>query len=810
MLFSQLPQIAAGNITRMATDRPLTFFLTDSRKAIQAEGACFFAMAGPRHDGHQYIASLYQTGVRQFVVEKPLPWGEYPNANFFLCSSSLVVLQAIAQHHRQQFNIPVIGITGSNGKTIIKEWLFQLLSPDYDVVKSPGSYNSQLGVPLAVMQMQPHHQLGIFEAGLSRSGEMEKLEVILQPTIGIFSNIGPAHDEGFVSRQQKVEEKMKLFSRCPLLIFCYDHEPVRQVVLASGRPHLSWGRHGQADVRVNVAQNKLTLVASGREQILTLPFSDAASAENLLHCIVLMIHLGKSMEVIQERIQHLKSVPMRLELKQGINQCSLIDDTYNNDLAGLQISLDFLAAQQKKKKTIVLSDILQSGLGEEELMQHVAALLRRAGIQKIIAVGPVLHRFSYLFDFISERYFYETTEALLDELSADAFQGEVILLKGARSFGFERVVHRLQRKIHGTVMEIDLDAMVHNLNYFRSKLRPQVKLMAMVKAFAYGSGSEEVANLLQFHKVDYLGVAYADEGVELRKNHITLPIMVMNPSEEGFETLLRHRLEPEIYSLRLLQSLIQFLGGSTCRIHLKLDTGMHRLGFTEETLDEALMLLKQHNHLEVASVFTHLAGSDESRHDEFSRQQVARFSKMAIQIETTLGYRPLRHVLNSPGIMRFPDYQFDMVRLGIGLYGVNPTDNQAPMRPVATLKTVISQIKTIAPGETIGYGRWGQAEKEMTLATIAIGYADGFSRAFSRGVGCVLVHGQKAPVVGNVCMDMTMVDITGIGAQEGDEVIVFGEGLPIHEVAARIHTIPYEILTNTSERVKRVFYAASI
>ncbi len=810
MVFSQLPQLTAGKVAQLATDRPLTFFLTDSRKAIYAEGACFFAMAGPRHDGHQYISALYQAGVRQFVVEQTLPWQQYPEANFFWCPSSLEALQAIARHHRQQFAIPLIGITGSNGKTIIKEWLFQLLSPDYDVVKSPGSYNSQLGVPLAVMQIQPHHQLGIFEAGLSRSGEMEKLEAILQPTLGIFSNIGPAHDEGFASRQQKLEEKMKLFSNCGLLIFCYDHAAIRQAVLASGLPHLSWGQDAQANVRVSVAQNRLIIVYSGREHRLVLPFSDAASVENLVHCVVLMIHLGKSAEVIQERVQQLKTVPMRLELKQGINQCTLIDDTYNNDLAGLQISLDFLAAQQKKKKAIVLSDILQSGLRDEELMQSVAALLRRAGIQKMVAVGPVLKKFSRLFDFISDSHFYATTEALMDELSADLFQGEIILLKGARSFGFERVVHRLQRKIHGTVMEVDLDAMVHNLNYFRSQLRPGVKMMAMVKAFAYGSGSEEVANLLQFHKVDYLGVAYADEGVELRKNQIALPIMVMNPSEEGFETLLRHQLEPEVYSLRLLRSLIHFLAGRLCRIHLKLDTGMHRLGFTEETLGEALDLLRQHTHLEVASVFTHLAGSDEARHDDFSRQQVERFSKMVAQVETALGYRPLRHVLNSPGIMRFPQYQFGMVRLGIGLYGVNPTQDHAPLRPVATLKTVISQIKVIAPGETVGYGRWGKAEQEMTLATIAIGYADGFSRAFSRGVGAVLVHGQRAPVVGNVCMDMTMVDITGIAAQEGDEVIVFGEGLPIHEVAARIHTIPYEILTSTSERVKRVFYAASI
>jgi alanine racemase len=809
MLFSQLPAITPGHVQQLAHSRPVEIFLTDSRKAVAAETACFFAMTGPRHDGHRYLADLYAQGVRQFVVERPVPQDSFPDANFFVCASALTALQHVAAWHRQQFHYPVVGITGSNGKTIIKEWLYQLLSPDFNVVKNPGSYNSQLGVALSVLQMRSHHQLAVFEAGISRPKEMDKLEPMIHPTIGIFSNVGPAHDEGFASRQQKVEEKLQLFSNAALLIYCRDHEEVHRQA-QHHRHALSWGRQPDAAVRVQGSGRQLQVTFGETTHDFVLPVQDPASIENLTHCLVLMLHLGIGHSSIQERIRHLRAVPMRLELKQAIHQCQLIDDAYNNDLAGLQISLEFLAAQQKRKKTVILSDILQSGLTDAELAQQVAARLRSAGIQKLVAVGPGLTRHQGVFDFLKECAFFHSTEEMLAQYPFDRFQQELILLKGARPFRFELIAQRLQKKIHGTVMEIDLDAMVHNLNFFRSKLRPGVKVMAMVKAFAYGSGSEEVANLLQYHKVDYLGVAYADEGVELRQNHIALPIMVMNPSEESFDTMLAHQLEPEVYSLRVLRALITFLEGRPCKIHLKLDTGMHRLGFQQADLPEALALLRQHPHVQLATVFTHLAGADEARHDAFSQAQAHAFEQMYQQVWDTLKVKPVRHVLNSPGILRLPQYQFDMVRLGVGLYGVNPTSEEFPLKPVATLKTVISQVKTLRKGATIGYGRWGQADKDMTIATIAIGYADGFSRAFSKGVGAVSIRGQMAPVVGNVCMDMTMVDVTGLGAEEGDEVIVFGKELPIYEVARRIHTIPYEILTNTSERVKRVFYAESI
>lgn len=812
MQFSQLATVIPGQLLQLAADRPIDTFLTDSRKVKLTDGACFFAMAGPRHDGHQYIDALYQAGVRQFVIEHTVAIDRYPAANFFQTASSIKALQQIAVQHRAAFAYPVIGITGSNGKTIIKEWLFQLLSPELSVVKNPGSYNSQLGVPLSVLQMQPHHQIGIFEAGISRRGEMETLERIIQPTLGIFSNIGPAHDEGFVNRQEKISEKLTLFSHADAVVFCADHEAIADAISHSLiKEKLGWGVSNRAAISVRRNGRELTIHFRQHEHRFQLPFADSSSVENLTHCIVLLLQLGKTAAFIQNGIDHLKVIPMRLEMKQGVNQCLLIDDSYNNDLAGLQIAIDFLSAQQKKKKTLILSDILQSGLPEESLMTQIKTMVDSAGVSRFIGVGPVLARHRTEFGNSFQTDFFSSTDEMLKQVSADQFQQEIILLKGARPFQFEKIAERLQRKIHGTVMEIDLNAMVNNLNYFKSKLQPGVKLMVMVKAFAYGSGSEEVANLLQYHQVDYLGVAYTDEGVDLRKNHITLPIMVMNPTEESFATLLEHKLEPEIYSIKLLKALVAFLDGRTCRIHLKIDTGMHRLGFDND-LEHALSLLKANRNIQVVSVFSHLAGSDEAEHDAFSQQQVNDFTTKYQQLVSELQVKPLRHVLNSPGILRFPSYQFDMVRLGIGLYGMNPTEEKiGALKPVATLKTVISQIKKIPAGESVGYSRRGKATHNMTLATIAIGYADGFSRSFSRGVGSVLIHGKRAPVVGNVCMDMTMVDITEIpDAQEGDEVIVFGKELPIQEVARQINTIAYEILTSTSERVKRVFYAESI
>lgn len=811
-LFSQLPSICHGVILQMAKDRNVEDLVIDSRKAMLSESALFFAISGERHDGHDYIKELYSNGIRQFVVERNIPIESFPQANFLVVHSSIQALQRLVNAHRSKYSIPVMGITGSNGKTIIKEWLYQLLSPDYRIVKNPGSYNSQIGVPLSVWQMQSHHQFGIFEAGISKPHEMHELQKIIQPTLGIFTNIGTAHDEGFTSFEQKINEKLTLFSKSERLIYCSDQEPVRAAILASSLPSFGWGFHAQADLHIIPSDERFFIVWKGQKHSLKLPFKDKASTENCFHCIAMMLYLGYSVQTVQERISLLKTVPMRLELKQGINNCQIIDDSYNNDLGGLRISLDFLAGIQKKKKTIILSDILQSGLADKELIQKVRDLILISDITRLIGIGPKLLNTQNQFqDSSLQTSFYADTESALQELNRDDFHQEVILIKGARTFHFEKIVALLQRKVHGTRMEIDLNKIVHNLNFFKARLQPGVKIMVMVKAFAYGSGSEEIATLLQYHRVDYLGVAYADEGVELRKNHITIPIMVMNASEESLQTIIDYNLEPVIYSLNMLHSLIDFLGTQPCTVHLEVETGMKRLGLETEDIPEAIRILKNNSQIKIASVFSHLAGADESIHDEFSQTQVARYEQAYQIISSELNTIPIRHILNSPGILRFHQYQMDMVRLGIGLYGVNPTSKQFnQLQPAATLKTVISQIKKIKADESVGYGRRGRAEHEMTLATMAIGYADGFSRSFSRGAGKVLVNGRMAPVVGNVCMDMTMIDITGIEANEGDEVIIFGEGLPIQEVAACVNTIPYEILTNTSERVKRIFFAESM
>ncbi|MEO5602253.1 MAG: bifunctional UDP-N-acetylmuramoyl-tripeptide:D-alanyl-D-alanine ligase/alanine racemase [Cyclobacteriaceae bacterium] len=812
MLFSDLENITKGKVLKFFQNRDITTLITDSRKGASVlEGGLFFAVAGVHHDGHQYISKLYGQGIRQFVVERDLPeFANLEEANIIIVHGSIQALQQIVADHRSHISAPVIGITGSNGKTIIKEWLYQLLSPDFKIAKNPASYNSQLGVPLSVWQLQSHHTLGIFEAGISTRNEMQCLEKVLKPTIGIFTNIGSAHDEGFHDIFEKISEKLTLFKDTELVIYCKDHVSIDDAIQKTELRALNWGYGEKSTIRI-IKKNTHYLVSSNQQQFaLKIPFTDQASIENCFHCITVLIHFGFKPYDIQHRILLLKAIPMRLELKEGINRCQIIDDTYNNDLAGLQVSLDFLANQrQRSRKRIILSDIHESGLSDTALAKKISALISGSHTNQFIGIGPVLSSFQN--DFPPGSVFYRSTEEFLKEFNLSSIQDEIVLIKGARVFAFEKIVTQLQQKAHGTVMEIDLGALVYNLNFFKACLQPSTKIMAMVKAFAYGSGSKEIANVLQYHKINYLGVAYADEGIELRRNNITLPIMVMNPSEESFATLLKHDLEPEVYNFKILLSLLDFIQGQSCKIHIKIDTGMHRLGFEEDQMDTLIDLLRTHPNLKVASIFTHLAGADEPRHDNFSKEQVACFKKIADRISGILPDKPLYHVLNSPGILRLPEFQFDMVRLGIGLYGIDPTENTSLLlKPVATLKTIISQIKNIDAGESIGYGRRGRAESPMTIATIAIGYADGFSRAFSNGKGKVFLNGAVASVVGNVCMDMSMIDITGIPAEEGDDVIIFGKQLPIQQLAKSIHTIPYEILTSTSERVKRIFVAESI
>lgn len=793
----------------------------DSRKVVQPGQSVFFAIKGDRHDGHNFINELYDKGVRAFVVDQGYHPSEHVDDAFFIeTESPLAALQKVAAAKRSQYNYPLIGITGSNGKTIVKEWLYQLLNPSHNIIRSPKSYNSQVGVPLSVWRMGSANNLAIIEAGISMPGEMIKLERIVRPTIGIFTNLGQAHDENFTDHHQKAREKLDLFRHVDTLIFCKDYlvlqEELEAYPFASSPKLFSWSRRSSSDLQIGRVEKK-----EGMTEIqgiyhhnfirIKIPFVDEASIENAIHCWATMLLLGIDNDIIAERMEFLAPVAMRLELKQGINNCSVINDSYNSDLQSISIALDFLSQQhQHPKRTLILSDILQTGRKDEDLYAEVSQIIADKKVDRLIGIGEHISDQAEKFPVSSE--FYTSTEAFLSAYQHDKFYNETILLKGARSFGFEAINSILQHKTHQTVLEIDLGAMVHNLNLIRSLLKPKTKIMAMVKAFGYGSGSFEIANVLQFHHVDYLAVAYADEGIELRKAGISMPIMVISPEEQSFDAMIQYGLEPEIYSVRslkLLENAISRKGelDVPMKIHLKLNTGMNRLGFSKQETNQLIVRIKNNKQLQIASIFSHLAASEDSKEDVFTKKQVALFDKMSSEIMGHFDYSIVRHICNSFGIIRFPEAQYDMVRLGIGLYGVAPespiTDK---LRNVSTLRTTITQIHELKSGDTIGYGRTEKVKGEMRSATLPIGYADGLNRKNGNRQGCVVINGHRAPIIGNVCMDMCMVDITGIPCKEGDDVVVYGEGLPITEFAKNSETIPYEVLTGISERVKRVYF----
>jgi alanine racemase len=811
--------MTGGKLTGNPGSAVIEELLTDSRKLTSSHHTLFFAIVTSRNDGHNYIGDIYRQGIRYFCVSK-LPETILPDAVYIQVSNTLDALQMLAAAHRATYTYPVIGITGSNGKTIIKEWLWQLISPEKIIVRSPKSYNSQIGVPLSVWQMKSLHNLAIIEAGISQPGEMEHLEKIIRPTIGIFTNIGHAHDQYFSSQEQKINEKLKLFTDTELLFYCSDNPLISASIAKTGirkERLFDWGKNEHARLKITstLIEKTSTVIHGtfdGKDLSIEIPFSDNASIENAIHCWAVMLSFGYGPDVTANRMRKLTRVAMRLEMKEGINGCSVINDAYSSDPDSLAIALDFMVQQnQHQKRTVILSDMLQGSPDETGLYRTIAGLLADKGVNKLIGIGPALARHSGLFTM--EKSFYPSTEKFLNHFRALIFRNETILLKGARFFEFERINQLLQQKSHETVLEVNLNALVHNLNYFRTLLNPGTKLMAMVKAFSYGSGSFEIANALQFHRADYLAVAYADEGVELRKAGISLPIMVMNPEESGMEAILQNSLEPEVFNFRSLQMLSKAISafkipsGMQILVHLKLDTGMRRLGFEESDLDGLCSLLMASPDIRVQSVFSHLVGSDDPELYDFTRQQIELFTRMTESLGQKLGYPFLRHILNSAGISRFPEAQFSMVRLGISLYGISADpDEQKMLENVTSLKTSISQIKTIAAGETVGYNRAWTATKPTTIATIPIGYADGLSRRLGNGRGQMMVNGHLAPVAGNICMDMTMLDITGIEASEGDEVIVFGEELPITDLAEAMDTIPYEILTGISRRVKRVYF----
>jgi len=821
--FIDVAGILKGSIIQNAnSDSSIRYILTDSRQLVSPENTLFFALTSKRNDGHKYIEDLYNKNVRNFIISKELSDIRlFPDANFLLVSKTLPALQMLSAFHRKKFSIPVIGITGSNGKTIVKEWLFQLLNEDKKIVRSPKSYNSQIGVPLSVWQMESDHELGIFEAGISEPNEMEKLQHIIQPTIGIFVNIGQAHNENFIHSNQKISEKLRLFTKVSTLIYCIDYLEIKERIVGSEALRnihsFTWSRKGSADLCItNIIKKTPSTTISGiykNETIeIQIPFSDDASIENAIHCWSYMLLMDYPNTVIAKRMLQLSTVAMRLELKEGINNCSVINDSYNSDLNSLSIAIDFLNQQkQHQKRTIILSDILQSGRDEDELYGEVSSLLIEKGINRIIGIGPNITRQKNKFSI--EKYFSKTTEEFLNEFSFTDFHNETILLKGARVFEFENISKILQQKAHETVLEINLNGLIHNLNYYKSLLNPSVKVMAMVKAFSYGSGSYEIANILQYHQIDYLVVAYADEGIELRKAGITVPIMVMNPEVQSFDAMIKYNLEPEIFSfhvLYLLENALQKKHNESkplFSIHIKLDTGMHRLGFESKDIALLIQRIKAIPTITIKSIFSHLAASDDAKEDGFTKTQIELFSTMSNQIAENFDYPILRHILNSAGISRFRNEQFDMVRLGIGLYGVGYNKiEQALLKNVSTLKTTISQIKMIPKGETIGYGRKWTADRNMRIATVPIGYADGLNRKLGNGIGKMMVNENVAPIVGSICMDMCMIDITDVVAEEGNEVVVFGESYPITQLAADLDTIPYEVLTSVSRRVKRVYY----
>jgi len=819
----KIASIVGGTLQQAdKTHTSILHLLTDSRKMVTPEFSLFFAIKGDRRNGHEFIDPLIRSGVYNFVISKPefIPGRK---ANFIVVEDTLAAMQQLAAFHRKQFDIPVIGITGSNGKTIVKEWLYQLLREDHHIVRSPKSYNSQIGVPLSVWQLKEDNDLAIFEAGISLPGEMKKLEEIIHPSIGIFTNIGQAHDENFSSVKDKIIDKLQLFRNTKTLIYCKDYTGIKDEISAADflpddLKLFTWSRKSSAELqvsRITKGANETEIQGIYKNNFIGIhiPFTDEASIENAIHCWSLMLLMNYDAEVIDERMKMLSPVAMRLEMKEGINNCSIINDSYNSDLGSLTIALDFLNQQkQHNKKTVILSDILQSGKNEKSLYAEVAELLSKKNVNRLIGIGTAISNQSELFRM--EKKFYKSTEDFIKELSIHHFHNETILLKGARLFGFERITKMLQQKAHETVLEINLNALVHNLNYYRSRLGAETKIMAMVKAFSYGSGSFEIANTLVFHRVDYLAVAYADEGVELRKAGISIPIMVMNPEEQSFDTMITYYLEPEIYSFRILSHFSETLKrrtnelqDKTFPIHIKMDTGMRRLGFEPSDINELVIRIRNNKFLKIDSIFSHLAGSDEAVHDGFTKKQIEVFTKASHEIQSHFNYKILRHILNSAGIIRFPEAQFEMVRLGIGLHGIAATPaEQKQLQPVSTLKTTISQIKAVKAGESIGYNRKGIANQDMQIATVGIGYADGLNRRLGNGAGKMLLNGKFVPIVGNICMDMTMIDMTDIPAREGDEVIVFGNDYTISQMAIDLETIPYEVLTNVSQRVKRIYF----
>lgn len=807
----------------------INWLLTDSRSLSFPEDTLFFALDTSRNSGAKYISTLYDRGVRNFVISnyencimKPYSYGgvvPFADANFLVVSDTLKALQSLARKHRAQFHYPVVGITGSNGKTVVKEWLHQILSPSKKVIRSPRSYNSQIGVPLSVWQMTDDANVAIFEAGISQPDEMRALEHVLKPTIGVLTNIGGAHQENFFSMQEKCMEKLKLFKNCDVIIYDADDMLIStcmsQSVLSSRE--IAWSRYDMerplfiSAIIKDEDQTTVKYRYLGLDNYYVIPFIDDASIENSINCLAVCIYLMLSSEEIRTRMSLLEPVAMRLEVKEGRNNSLIINDSYSSDLSSLDIALDFhyrRSLQKGLKRTLIISDLIGTGQNATTLYRKVSQLLFNKQIQRVVGVGKWISQESQRFNI--EKDFFETTDDLLHAIKTGeiSFANESVLLKGARNFTFERILEALELKRHETILEVNLNVLVENLNYYRDQLKPETKIMCMIKASAYGAGASEIAKTLQDYKVDYLGVAVADEGVALRKDGISNSIIIMNPELSAFKLMFENNLEPEVYSFSLLEKLIHEAekeGVTNFPIHIKIDTGMHRLGFMPDEMDQLITVLKKQNALIPKSIFSHFAGSDSVEFDDFTAHQLAQFKLASDELQGSFVHKITRHICNSAAITRFPDAHFDMVRLGLGLYGIDPTGAH-PMKNVSTLKTTILQIKELNVGETVGYSRRGKIEQPSRIGAIPIGYADGLNRKLGNRNAYCLVNGEKASYIGNICMDVSMIDLTGIDCKEGDEVIIFGDDLPVSVLSDVLGTIPYEVLTSVSERVKRVYY----
>ncbi|MCW3786348.1 bifunctional UDP-N-acetylmuramoyl-tripeptide:D-alanyl-D-alanine ligase/alanine racemase [Plebeiibacterium sediminum] len=815
-LFSRISEWAMAK-TIINNDLEISYIITDSRSVSYPEKSLFIAITGGNHNGHDYISSLYQQGVRCFMVDEHYAIDEkLADANYIIADNTLECFQRLVAEKRHLYHCPVIGVTGSNGKTIVKEWISQLIGNSKVLVRSPKSYNSQIGVPLSVWQLNKNTEVAVFEAGISQMGEMERIASVIEPTIGLITNIGAAHQENFASRKEKLNEKLKLFANSEIIVFSTE-VPFVEEGISKMYPHknvLRWGTNLNNELQivkkvVASSSSQVELKWNNKTCSLELPFIDEVSFENAMHAIAVLLYLGYDLKYMESAVKKLVPVAMRMELKEGVNNCILVNDSYNSDISSLGLSLDFLIQQSRKSntvRTLILSDIYQSGIESEVLCRQINDLLKKKGISRLIGVGEVLKNNAQLFDL--EASFYNTTAELLDSISHNTFKNEAILIKGSRNFEFEQVSDFLEKKHHQTRLEINLNALVDNLNYFRSKLKDTTKILAMVKAFSYGSGSFEIANVLQHQKVDYLGVAFADEGIELRKSGVSLPIIVMNPEVKSFPAMIEHQLEPEIYSFKVLNQFIDVLrneGLTQYPVHIKVDTGMNRLGFMTSEIDQLKEVLRDLNEIRVRSVFSHLVGSDEVQFDDFTKTQINTFDRVTQELKEALGYSFIRHILNTAGILRFTESQFDMVRVGIGMYGIG-VEGHKKLKNVTSFKSYISQIREVKAHETIGYGRRGELAYDSDIAVVPVGYADGLNRKLGNGVGKMMVNNQLAPIIGNICMDMCMIDVTGLNAKEGDEVQIFGPAQPVSDLAKALGTIPYEIFTSISRRVKRIYY----